>query len=74
MIQLITAAKQTVAKAWKSPTLVLAETIHRMNNTMSHAKMVAIDQNQIPKFEKLWHPWIKQQFRSNFNDSVLLPW
>lgn len=74
MIQLITAAKQTVAKAWKSPTLVLAETIHRMNNTMSHAKMVAIDQNQIPKFEKLWHPWIKQQFLSNFNDSVLLPW
>lgn len=73
-IQLLTAAKQMVAKAWKSPSLVIAETKHRMHNSMIYAKMVAIERDQIPKFEKLWHPWIKHHLSSTFNKNVLMPW
>lgn len=73
-VQLSTAAKQTMAKAWKSPKLSLAETKNRMNSAMSHAKMSAIEGNQIPKFKKIWNPWIKTHLPPNFNDSVLQPW
>lgn len=42
LIQLLTAAKQTTAKAWKAPTLHLANTKHGLNQTL-HAKMSALD-------------------------------
>ena len=75
LIPLLTAAKQTmVAKAWKTSVLGIAETKHRMNITMSHAKMIAIDGNQILKFKKRWHPWIKHYLPLDFNDTVPLPW
>lgn len=73
-VQLSTAAKQTIAKAWKSPLLPLAETKNRMHSAMSQAKMTAIDNNRIPQFKKLWNPWIKYHLPSNFDDTVLLPW
>ena len=73
-VQLLTAAKQMMAKAWKSPILVSAKTKHRMNATMSHAKMMAIERDQIPKFEKIWYPWIKYYLAPSFDESVLLPW
>lgn len=73
-VQLLTVAKQTLAKAWRSPTLVVAETKNRMTNAMIHAKMVAIDNALLPKFEKQWHPWITHHLPSNFDENVLLPW
>lgn len=73
-LYLLTAAKQTLAKAWKTPSLAITETKQRMNNDMIHPKMEAIEHNQVPKFHKLWQPWIKHYLPLSFNDSVLMPW
>lgn len=49
-IQLSTAAKQMIAKAWKSQNLILAEAKHRMNRALVYAKMTAIEENKINQF------------------------
>ena len=74
IIQLLTAAKQTLAKAWKSPNLPLNEVVNRMNNAMIHAKMMAIDTDTITRFEKIWKPWITYTIPNVFNNDVLQPW
>lgn len=74
LIQQLTAARQTIAKAWKSPLLGVVETKNRMNNFMIHSKMAAIENNLIPKFEKIWNPWIKFFTASSMDEKVLLPW
>lgn len=74
LIQLFMAAKQTLAKAWQSPTLVANETIHRMYNTMIQAKMLTIETDRITRYEKLWQPWIDNFMPSAFDKKVLLPW
>lgn len=73
LMHLTTAAKQTIAKAWKSPCLVLPETIGRMNKTMIHSKMLAIETNKIRKFETQWHPWIRHCLPPDFQEELLLP-
>lgn len=72
--QLLTAAKQTIAKAWRSANLEIPETKHRLNTFMSHAKMLAIERDQIPIFEKTWNPWIKYHLSPIFDNSILKPW
>lgn len=52
LVQLFTAAKQTLAMAQKSSNLVVKEALIKMNNTMTHVKMLAIEMDMIPKFEK----------------------
>lgn len=74
LIQLFTAAKQTLAKAWRSPSLIVEEVVNRMNVTMTQAKMVAIDNDSFVKFDKIWQPWISNYLPSTFNKEVLLPW
>lgn len=39
LTRLLTAAKQTMAKAWKALTLTVAETKHRLNHTLLCAKV-----------------------------------
>lgn len=63
-----------LAKAWRSPALVINEAVNRMNNTMTHAKMIALETNMIPKFEKVWQPWIDNLLPPAFDKQVLLPW
>lgn len=58
LLQITTATKQTIAKAWKSPTLVLTETKHRINQAIIHTKIEAITQDKISKFKKIWLPWM----------------
>ena len=72
--QLFTAAKQTLAKAWKSPNLSVNEVLSRTNKAMTHAKMSAMDSDTITKFEKEWMPWITYTTSNTFNNDVLLPW
>lgn len=51
LLQLFTATKQIIAKAWRSPSLVVVETKYRMNKALIHAKMEAF-RNKLCKFER----------------------
>lgn len=74
LVQLFTAAKQTLARAWKTSNLIINEVLIKMNNTMSHAKMIAIEKDTIQKFEITWQPWIDYTIPQTFDNQVLLPW
>ena len=74
LTQLFTAAKQTIAKAWKTPILSTTETKNRMNIAMTHAKMEALETDTIANFEKIWNPWIQYAIPENFNKGVMMPW
>lgn len=73
LVYLFTAAKQTLAKSWKSPTLDINEAKAKMNYYMTHAKMIAIELDTIPRFEVIWQPWITYSMPT-LDKSVLLPW
>lgn len=73
-IQLMTAAKQTITKAWKTPLLNIAETKHRMNRSLLHAKMEALDKENLKGYEGLWKPWITHCLPINFDHQVLQSW
>lgn len=73
LIQITTSAKQTIAKAWKSKSLILAETKHRINRALIFDKMTAIADNKINKFRKIWQPWVKHYYSNDFDQSLLLP-
>ena len=74
LTQLFTAAKQTIAKAWKTPNLSVTETKTRMNTAMSHTKMEALDTDTIARFENIWYPWTQYTAPGNFNEGVMMPW
>lgn len=73
LILINTAAKQTIAKAWKNKNLIVAEVKHRMNKALIFAKMTAIEENNINKFHLIWQPWVKHFFTSDFDQSLLSP-
>lgn len=74
LLQITIAAKQTVTKAWKLPTLALTETKHRINQAMIHTKIEDITHDKISKFKKKWLPWTTHYLTSNFDESLLMPW
>lgn len=71
LIHINTAAKQTIAKAWKNKNLIEAEVKHRMNKALIFAKMPAIEDNNINKFHLIWQPWVKHFLTSDFDQSLL---
>lgn len=73
-LQLLNAAKQTIAKAWKTTTLNLVEVKHRMNNALLHAKMEAMDCDKFSTFISIWDPWIKHGLSPGFEEQVLNAW
>lgn len=73
LIHLITAAKQTIAKAWKTQSLVVAEAKHRINRALIFAKMTAIEDNNIEKYNKIWRPWVKHYLSPDFDQTLLMP-
>lgn len=73
LIKLTTAAKQTIAKAWKSPNLIVAEVKHRMLKALLFAKMTDIENDNIGKFNKIWKPWVKHFLPPDLGYSLLLP-
>ena len=72
--QLLTAAKQTIAKAWRSPNLLMSEVVNRMNTAMKYAKMSAIESDTIARFECIWEPWINLTMQNTFVNAVMMPW
>lgn len=70
LLQITTAAKQTIAKAWKTPTLTLAETKHRINQAMIYVIIEAICLDRVPH----WHRCVTHYFPVEFNESLLQPW
>lgn len=62
-----TAAKQSIAKAWKSSTLCIVLVKHRVTQAMIHAKTEAILLDKLSKFESLWLPWINHHSPPGFD-------
>lgn len=74
LVHLTTAAKQTIAKAWEPPTLVVAEAKHRMNKALIFHKMSSIEDNNIKKYHKIWQPWVKHHLSTDFDLTLLIPY
>lgn len=72
-LQVTTVAKQTIAKAWKSPTLYILSTQNRVTQALSHAKIEAVLLDKVSKFEKLWSLWVEHYLPSNVDHSLLCP-
>lgn len=67
------AAKQSIAKSWKSKTLCIVLVKHRITQAMIHAKTEAILLDKLSKFKSLWHPWIDHHLPPGFDCTLLLP-
>lgn len=52
-LQLSTAAKQTIAEAWKMPILNIAETKNRMKQSLIHAKIDDLDKKKQTNTERI---------------------
>lgn len=73
ILQITTAAKQMIAKAWESPTLHTLEVKHRITRAMIHTKNEAVVLDRASKYESLWQPWVDHFLPSDFDSSLLLP-
>lgn len=74
LLQVTTAAKQTIAKAWKSPHLSIVETKNRITRAMIHAKVEAILVVKVKKYENLWKPWVYHYLPVDFDSTPLTSW
>lgn len=73
LLHLTTAAKQMIAKAWKTPTLNLTETKNRVTQAMIHNKIEATILGSIPQHLKIWQPWTELFLPSEFDKHRLEP-
>lgn len=71
--KLMTASKQTIARAWKTTTLCTLETKNRMTQAMIHSKIEATILDRIPKHRKVWQPWVDHFLPPGFDSSLLEP-
>lgn len=54
---LFIAAKRTIARAWKKPSVSFAEVKNSLTTLMIHEKMSSILHDSHAKFLKVWAPW-----------------
>lgn len=73
LLQLTTAAKQTIARAWKTPTLHIAEVKNRVTQAMIHSKIDATILDKIPQHLKIWRPWVDHFLPPDFDKHLLEP-
>lgn len=73
ILQLMTAAKQTVTRAWKPTSLCAIETKHKVTQAMIHNKIKATIQDKKFKHLKIWQPWVGHFISPGFDDSLLVP-
>lgn len=73
LLQLTTAAKQTIARAWKTPKLSLAEAKNRVTQAMIHSKIEATILDRIPQHLKIWNPWTEHFLPPDFDKNLLNP-
>lgn len=71
---LMTAAKQTIAKAWKSPKWYFLEVKNRITQAMIHGQIETTIQDRIPQHLKTWQPWVNKFLPPDFDKSLLEPW
>lgn len=58
---ILNAAKQTLAKAWYSPTIEIHEVYTRLSGVMIMEKCTAILADSVKQFQQTWDPWIRQK-------------
>lgn len=63
-------AKQVVAKALLTGNIPFAEVKCHMNWTMVNEKLTSRLQNAMPKYHKIWDPWIKAFLPTSFDHSL----
>lgn len=73
LLQVTTAAKQTIAKAWKTPHLTILEIKNRVTRAMVHAKIEGVLLDRVKKFKCLWRPWVDHFLPPNFDNALQLP-
>ena len=73
LLQLTTAAKQTIAKAWKTPKLHITEVKHRVTQAMIHSKTEAIVLDRVPRHDKIWSPWVENFLPPDFDATLPSP-
>lgn len=72
-MKIITAAKQTIAEAWKTITLVTVEVKNRVTQMMIHEQLEATLQDKNSKYQKVWEPWLQNFFPTNIDHTLLTP-
>lgn len=73
LLHLFTAAKQTIAKAWKTPALNTIEMQNRVTQAMIHSKIEAIILDKVPQHFRVWQPWIENFLPPDIDMSLLEP-
>lgn len=73
LLQFTTAAKQTIARSWKTPKLTIAEVKNRVTQAMIHSKIEATILDRIPPHHKTWAPWVEHFLLPNFDSHLLEP-
>lgn len=71
LLQLFTAAKQTIAKAWKTPILSIAEMKNRITQAIVHSKIEAKILDKVPQHVKIWQPWIQHFLPAGVDEHLL---
>lgn len=69
----VTAAKQVIAKVWKTDSLDISLVKQGVTQSSIHAKTEAIYLDNISKFKALWTPWIEHFLSPGSDTSLLLP-
>lgn len=72
-ICIITASKQTIARAWKSSSFCSVETKNGVTKAMIHSKMEATNLDKIPRHLKIWYPWVDHFLPPCFKTRLLEP-
>uniref|UniRef100_A0A803KB25 Reverse transcriptase domain-containing protein n=1 Tax=Xenopus tropicalis TaxID=8364 RepID=A0A803KB25_XENTR len=57
--QIFTAAKLTIAKAWKSPLLPIPQLKNKINWILVNEKLTSILTDRQEQFQKIWAPWLQ---------------
>ena len=72
LLQLTTAAKQTIARAWKTPTIHIAEVKNRVTQAMIHSKIEARILDRMAQHDKTWTPWVEHFLPPGFDLTLLV--
>lgn len=71
LLHLFTAAKQTIAKAWKTPTLNIVETKNRVTLAMIHDKIEAKILDKATQHNRVWRPWVEHFLPTDIAEDLI---
>lgn len=73
LLHLFTAAKQMIAKAWKTSALSIIKMKNRITQAMIHSKIEATIIDKVPQHFRIWQPWIEHFLPPDIDKSLLEP-